>query len=76
MSIRHSNYRCVEEDPATTVDEKQHSLNSILLIRASGHSQTKPDVSRTSKSTFIEDYLVEHSPLGQQADSMECAGCF
>ena len=76
MSIRHSNYRCVEERPATTVDERQHSLNSILLAQAAGHSQTKPDESRTGRPTFIEDFLLEHSRFGQQADSMECAGCF
>jgi hypothetical protein len=76
MSIRHSNFLCVEEVPATTVDERQHSLNSILLTRADGHSQTKPDELRTGRPTFIEDFLLEHSPFGQQADSKEFAGCF
>jgi hypothetical protein len=76
MSIRRSNYLCVEEVPATTVDERQHSLNSILLARAAGHSQTKPDESRTGRPTFIQDFLFEHSPSGQQADSIEFAGCF
>jgi len=70
MSIRHSNYRCVEERPATTVDERQHSLNSILLARDAGHSQTKPDESRAGRPTFIEDFLLEHSRFGQQADSI------
>ena len=76
MSIPHSNYRCVEEGAATTVDERQHSLNSVLLARVAGHSQTKPDESRTGRPTFIEDFLLEHSPFGQQADSIGFAGCF
>ena len=74
MSIRHSNYRCVKERPATTVDERQHSLNSVL--RAAGHSQNKPDESRMGGPTFKEDFLLEHSGFGQQADSIEFAGCF
>jgi len=76
MSIRHCNHRCIEEHPATTVDEKQHSLNTILLVRVAGHSHTKPDESRTGKPTFIEDFSLEHSRFGQQADSTEFAGCF
>src|ERR1019366_6406015 len=70
MSIRHSNYRCVEERPATTVDERQHSLNSILLAQAAGHSQTKPDESRTGRPTFIEDFFLNHSRFAQKADSI------
>jgi hypothetical protein len=76
MSIRHSNYRRVVESPATTVDERQHSLNSILLARAARHSQNKPDESRTDRPTFIEDFSLEHSRFGKQAVSMESAGCF
>lgn len=76
MSIRHSHYRCVEERLATTVDERRHSLNSILPARAADHSHTKPDESRTVRPTFIEDFLLEHSPDGKQADSIEFAGCF
>jgi phage protein D len=76
MSIRHSNYRRVVERPARTVDERQHSLNSILLARAANHSQNKPDESRTGRPTFKEDFLLEHSGFGQQADSIEFAGCF
>jgi len=48
MSIRHSNYRRVVKRPATTVDERPHSLNSILPARAANHSQNKPDESRTA----------------------------
>ena len=76
MSICQSNYRCIEEGPATTVDEGKHSLNFTLLERGPGHSQTKPDELRTDTPTFIEDFLLEHSPFGQQADSIEFAGCF
>jgi hypothetical protein len=76
MSIRYSNSCCVEEGTATTIDERQHSLNSILPARAAGHSQTKPDESRTGRPTFIEDFLLEHSPFDQQADSTGFAGCF
>jgi hypothetical protein len=76
MSIRQSNYRCVEEPPATTRDERQHSLDSILLARAAGHSQNKPDESRTGRPTFIEDFSLEHSHFGQQAYSTEFVGCF
>ena len=76
MSIRHSNYLCVEEAPATTGDESQHSLNSILLARAAGDSQTKPDESRTGRPTFIEEFLLEHSHFGQQADSIKFVGFF
>jgi hypothetical protein len=76
MSIRHSNSCCVEEGTATTIDERQHSLNPILPARAAGHSQTQPDESRIGRPTFIEDFSLEHSPFGQQADSKEFAGCF
>ena len=76
MSIRHSNYRRVVKRPATTVDERPHSLNSILPARAANHSQNKPDESRTGRPTFKEDFLLEHSGFGQQADSIEFAGCF
>jgi hypothetical protein len=76
MSVRHSNYHCVEDRPATTIDERQHSLNSILLPRAAGDSQTKPDESRTGRPTFIEEFLLEHSHFGQQADSIEFVGFF
>jgi hypothetical protein len=76
MSIRHSNYRRVVKRPATTVDERQHSLNSILPPRAANHSQNKPDESRTGTPTFKEDFLLEHSGFGQKADSIEFACCF
>ena len=76
MSIRHSSSSCVDEHSATTVGERQHSFNPILVVRAAGQSQTKPDESRESRPTFIEDFLLEHSPRGQQADSMNFAGCF
>jgi hypothetical protein len=76
MSIRHSSYRRIEKRPTTTVDERQHSLNSNLPARAACHSLAKPDESRTSRPTFIEDFSLEHSRLGQQADSTEFAGCF
>ncbi len=75
MSIRHINYRRVGE-AATTVDERQHSLNPILLAPAVNHSENKPDESRTGRLTFKEDFLLEHSGFGQQADSKEFAGCF
>jgi hypothetical protein len=65
MSVRHSNYRCVEKRPAKTVDEGQYPLNSILLPRAACDSLNEPDESRTGTPTFIEDYLLEHSPIGQ-----------
>ena len=76
MSIRHSNNRCIEERPATNVGERQHSLNPILSARAARHSQNKPDESRTGRPTFKEDFSLEHSRFGQQADSIELAGCF
>jgi hypothetical protein len=78
MSIRQRNYRRVVERPATTVDEGQHSLKAVLLVRAASHSKNKPDESRTCRptSTFKEDFLLEHSGFGQQADSKEFAGCF
>jgi hypothetical protein len=69
MSIRPSNSSCTEEHPATTVDESQRSLKSILLVRVACHSQVKADESRMGRPTFIEDFLLEHSPLGQPADS-------
>lgn len=74
MSIRHSNYRRVEERPATTLDERQHPLKPVLLARAARHSRNKPDESRAV--TFIQDFSSEHSRFGQQADSIEFVGCF
>jgi hypothetical protein len=75
MSIRHSSSSCVEEHPATTVDERQHSFNSILRGRVGGHSQNKPDESQTGRPTFTEEFLLEHSRFSQQADSTEFV-CF
>ena len=76
MSVRHSNYRRAGKGPAVTADERQQSLKSILLARATRHSQNKPDKSRTGRPTFIEDFLLEHSRFDQQADSIVFAGCF
>jgi len=76
MSSRHSNYRRVVKRPATTVSERQHSLNSILLARAANHSKNKTDESRTGRPTLKEDFLLEHSGFGQKADSIEFVGCF
>jgi len=76
MSIRQSNYRCVEELPATTVDERLHSFNSDLLAQKSRKPQNKPDESRTGVPTFKEDFSSEHSRFTQQADSRVLAGCF
>ncbi len=58
MSIRHSSYLRIEKRSATTFDEKQHSLNSILPARAARYYPTKPDESRTNRATFIEDFSL------------------
>jgi hypothetical protein len=76
MSIRHNNNRCVEERPATTGDQRKHSVNSVRIARATSHPQNKPEQSRTGRPTFKDDFLMEHSGFGQQADSTEFAGCF
>jgi hypothetical protein len=41
-----------------------------------GNSQNKPDESQTGRPTFIEDFLLEHSHFGQQADSRVFTGYF
>ncbi len=76
MSFPYDNYRREGKRPAATVDEKQNSLNSVFLAPAASHSQNKPGESRTGSPTFAEDFLMEHSRFGQQADSIEFAGCF
>lgn len=76
MSFPNDNYRRVGKPEAATVDERQHSLNSILLARAARRSQKEPNKPRTGRPTFGEDFLLEHSRFGQQADSTELAGCF
>lgn len=70
MSFPNDNYRCGEELPASTVDERQHSLNPVVRTRAAHYPKNKPDESRTGRPTFIEDFLLEHSRFGQQADSI------
>ena len=76
MSFPNDNYRRVGKRPAAPVDERQHSLDPVMRTRATHYSKNKPDKSRTSRPTFIEDFLLEHSPIGQQADSIGFAGCF
>jgi hypothetical protein len=76
MSARHGNYRRVGKRPAVTADERQHSLNPVMRTQAVHDSKNKPDESWTGRPTFREDFLMEHSRFGQQADSIELAGCF
>jgi len=77
MSIRHGNYRRTSIRPAVTVDERQQSLNPVMMrTRTVRHSAKKTDESRPVKLTFIEDFLLEHTRFGGQADSAELAGCF
>lgn len=74
MSVRDSNYRSVEERPTTTIDERQHSVNPVMLTPTARYAKNEPR--RTGKPSFREDFLLEHSRFGQQAESMELAGCF
>jgi len=77
MSVRHGNYRRTGKRPAATVDERQRSLNPVMMLtRAARHSQNKPDESRTGRPTFREDFILEHSRFGQQGDPIEFVGCF
>jgi len=77
MSVRHSNYRRVGKRQAVAADQRQHSLNPVMMLtRPARYSQKKPDESRTGRPAFREDFLLEHSRFDQQADSMELAGCF
>jgi hypothetical protein len=73
MSVPHSNCRCVEQRPATSVSEKQSSRDPVKMFT---HSPNEPHESRTGRPTFTEDFLLEHTRFGQQADSIELAGCF
>jgi len=76
MSVRNRNYRCGEERPASTDDEKQYSLDSIPLARAARHSQNKPDESRPGRPTFIEDFLLEHFSFRQPSRFDSVRGLF
>jgi hypothetical protein len=76
MSFSNDNYRRVGKRPAVTADERQPSLNSILLARAACLSQNEPDESRTGRPASIKDFLLEHSRFVQNADSRVFAGCF
>lgn len=76
MSLPNGNYRRVGKRPAATVDECQHSLDLVMRTRTARHSKNKPAKSRTGRPTFIDDFLLEHSRFGQQADSIEFVGCF
>jgi hypothetical protein len=76
MNLRKSANFCVERGLTATIDEKQHSLYPMVVARAANCSQNEPDESRTGRLTFIEDFLLEHSPIGLQADSIGFAGCF
>jgi hypothetical protein len=68
MNFPNGNYSYVEDHPATTVDERRHSLSPVVRTRAAHNSKSKPDESRTGKESFIEDFMLEHSRFGQQAD--------
>lgn len=77
MSVRHSNYRRAGKRPGIAADQRQHSLNPVIMLtRPARPSQKKPDESRTGRSAFREDFLLEHSRFEQHADSIELAGCF
>ena len=76
MKFPNDNFRCGEERLASTVEERQHSLNPVVRTRATHSPKNKPDESRTGRPAFIEDFLQEHSRFGQQADSIEFASCF
>ncbi len=77
MSARHSNYLRLEKRQAVIADERQDSPNPVkILTRVTHHSQNKPDESRPGRPNFREDFLLEHSRFGQQADSIEVPGCF
>ena len=76
MSFANDNYRCGEELPVSTVDERQHLLSPMVRTRAAHHSENKPDESRTGGPTFVEDFLLEHSSFGHRAVSIEFASCF
>ena len=39
-------------------------------------SETKPDGPRTSRLTFVEDFLLEHSAPGGRIASIEISGSF
>ena len=39
-------------------------------------SETKPDCPRTSRLTFVEDFLLEHSAPGGCIASIEISGSF
>ena len=68
MSFPNGNYSCVGDRPATTVGERQHSLNWVVRARAAHYSKNISDESRTGEPNFMEDFLLEHSSLGQQTD--------
>lgn len=76
MSVRHSNQRRVREALATAVAERPRPLNPMMLTRAARHSKKQPDDSGPRKPTFREDFLLEHSRVGQHADSIGLVGCF
>lgn len=61
MSLPNVNSRCREELSASTVHERQHSLNPMERTRAVHYSQNEPDESRMGRPTFMEDFLLEHS---------------
>ena len=76
MSEHHRNQRRVREALATAVVERTRSLNPGMSTRAARHSKKEPDDSCPRKPTFREDFLLEHSRFGQQADSTGFVGCF
>jgi hypothetical protein len=76
MSFPNGNYRCREELPASTVNERQRSFNPVGRTRAVHYSTNKPDESQTGSPTFTEDFLLEHSRFSEQADSLVFASFF
>ena len=76
MSVRHSNQTGVREASASAVAERPRSLNPMMLTRAARHSKNDRDDSGPRRPTFREDFLLEHSRIGQQADSIGFVGCF
>jgi len=68
MSVRHTDYRYVGKATAVTVDERQRSLNPVTLTTMAHRSNNELDEPCPVTPTFNEDFLLEHSRVGKQAN--------
>jgi hypothetical protein len=61
---------------SVATDDSRSLRRSTALADHADPLEGKPEGSRTKRSTFLEDFTVEHSLSGLQITSIQLAGSF